>query len=262
MNKSSLIISLFLLIGLAACKSRKLATPQVVTPKDSVKTASAEDLLGFTIRNWTYFSSRIDVEYIPASTNPEEQDKKNFNVSIRMLKDSLVWISAGLFGIEGARVMINKDSMVVMNKLERNYKVYKQEAIAGFSDVPLTVSQIQNLVIGQPAYALKLYQIAMNTGSSLSIRFQQEKFNTSHIYNKQYFTIDTTLIKDRTTPNFAMARYSDYGVVNGHNFPLTNHMTISNGNKLTHVHMKFEDTDFETVQTFPFTIPSSYEKAQ
>ncbi len=259
MNKTSLIIAVLLFVGLSACKSRKnkIITPSIVNPVDSIiKTANAEDFLGFTIKDWQYFSSKIDVDY------RNGDDQKNVNVHIRMLKDSLVWISAGLFGIEAARVLINKDSMVVLNKLEKTYMVYKNEAISGFSDVPLTVGQIQNLIIGQPVYALKLYKIAMNNDARISIQYPQEKFITSHQYGKQFYTIDTTAINDRTTSNYAMARYQDYSVVNGHNFPLTTYLTASNGNKLIYIDMKFQDTDFETVVTFPFTIPSSYEKAQ
>jgi len=255
MNKISLI-TMSLIVLISACKSRKIVTPEVVnTAKDSaIKTASAEDLLGFTVKNWQYFSSKIDVEY------KNGDDKKNFNVNIRMLKDSLVWISAGLFGMEGVRVLINKDSMVVLNKLEKKYMVYKNDVISGFSDVPLTVSQIQNLILAHPVYALKLYEITRNNDLALAIQYQQEKFITSHLYKKQYYTIDTTSINDRTSRNYAMARYQDYSVVNGHNFPLTANLTASNGAKLIQIEMKFQDTDFETALSFPFSIPSSYEK--
>jgi hypothetical protein len=260
MNRLAIIVIAIFCTGMAACKSRKnkVVTPDVVTPAadSATRTASAEEMLGFTLKDWQYFSSKIDVDY----TNGD--DRKSINVNIRMLKDSLVWISAGLFGMEGVRVLINKDSMVVLNKLEKKYMVFRNEAIAGFSDVPLTVGQIQNLLIGRPVYALRLYEIAMNTGSRLSIQLTQEKFITSHSYVKQFYTIDTTAINDRTTRNYAIANYRDYSVVNGHNFPLSNTVTASNGDKLIKLEMKFQDTDFETALTFPFTIPSSYEKAK
>jgi hypothetical protein len=260
MNKIIFILSALLLFGASACKNRKnrVVQPDIVNPvKDSaVKVVTAEDLLGFTLKDWQYFSSKIDVEY------RNGEDKKNFNVNIRMLKDSLVWISAGLFGIEGVRVLINKDSMVVLNKIDKKYMVYKNEAISGLSDVPLTVGQIQNLIIAKPVYALKLYSIIANNDASVLIQYNQEKFATSHRYGKLFYTIDTTSVNDLTTRNYAMARYADYSVVNGHNFPLSAYITASNGSKLIQLDMKFEDTDFGTVVTFPFIIPSSYEKAQ
>jgi hypothetical protein len=260
MNRLAFIILGSFCILITACKSRKnkVVTPVVVKPvgDSTIKTASAEDILSFTLKDWQYFSSKIDVDY----TNGDES--KAVTVNIRMLRDSLVWISAGLFGIEGARVLINKDSMVVLNRIEKKYMVFKNEAVAGFSDVPLTVCQIQNLLIGRPVYALKLYDIAMNTDAGLSIQYTQEKFITSHRYIKQYYTIDTTSIRDRTTRNYAIANYRDYSVINGHNFPLSNTVTASNADKLIKLEMKFQDTDFETAVTFPFTIPSSYEKTK
>lgn len=257
MNRLFLLIPL-LALTVSACKSRKnrVETPVVVNPgTDSItKMASAQDLLGFTMKDWTYFSSKIDVDF------KNGDDSKNVTVNIRMLKDSLVWLSAGLFGLEGARVLINKDSMVILNKLNRNYMVYKNEAIAGFSDVPLTVTQIQNLILAKPVYALNLYQVLVNNNTALGIEYKQDKFITTHRYQKQFYTIDTTTVNDRTSMNYAMARYQEYAVIDGHNFPYKTFITASTGNKLVSIDMKFEDADFHSALTFPFSIPSSYEK--
>jgi hypothetical protein len=258
MNKTSLLISCILAICLMACKARKMAGPAIVKPNvdSTVKQATAQDLLGFTLKDWRYFSARIDIEY------QNGDNKQNFEAKIHMLKDSLVWISAGLFGIEGARVLVNTDSMVVLNRLNKNYSVYKNESVSGFSDVPLTVGQIQNLIIGQPAYALNLYKIMSNTDANISIAYKQEKFTTSHHYRKQFYTIDTTSIQDKTSRNYAMATYQDYTSVNNHNFPLSSYINASNQDKLIHISMKFKDVDFESPVSFSFNIPGSYERTK
>ncbi len=256
MNKLFFICLGLSIIGVSACKSRKNKIQPVIVPaQDSaIKTVTAEDLLQFTLKDWTYFSSKIDVAY------KNGDNEINADVHIRMLKDSLVWIRASII-VEGARILINKDSIVILDRLHKKYTVYHNQAIAGFSDVPLTVSQVQNLILAKPVYALKLYDILVNSDSRLDINYTQEKFTTSHHYGKQFYTIDTTMIKDRTTRNYAMARYQDYSLVNGHNFPLSTFVTASNGDKLINLELKFKDTDFETPLAFPFEIPSSYEKA-
>ncbi len=251
-------LSVMMCVVFFACKSRKKVTPQVVVPPtdSAMAVATAESILSFTLKDWKYFSSKIDIDY------RNGDDKKSITANIRMLKDSLVWISAGLFGIEGARILINKDSVVLMDRINKKYSVFRNEAISGFSDVPLTVTQVQNLIIAKPVFALKLYEITVNTDAVFGIDYEQEKFVTSHRYVKQFFTIDTTMIRDRTTPNFAMAKYQDYSVVNGHNFPMTSHVTATNGGKQVELDLKFQDVDFETEINFPFNIPSSFEKTR
>lgn len=243
-----------------ACKARKKnkSTPPVVkTIEDTTAVVTAESLLSGTIKNWTYFSAKIDVEF------RYDGDKKvNPNASIRMYKDSLIWISGGMFGIEAFRMLINRDSMVILNKLEKTYTIYKNTALHGISDIPLTVSQIQNLILGNPVYALKLYEIIRRNDQNVSIGCNQENFKTTHNFRKDFLTIDTTAIKDNKTPNFAEARYSEYTVVNTHNFPMYTFITATNGKKIYMLELKYSDPDFEEILTFPFTIPASYEKTK
>ncbi|QCK14358.1 hypothetical protein DCC35_06175 [Mangrovivirga cuniculi] len=50
-----------------------------------------------------------------------DASETNATVNIRVKKDSLIWMSLGsAIGIEGGRVLINRDSMVMMNRLEKN----------------------------------------------------------------------------------------------------------------------------------------------
>lgn len=261
LNKGFLLILLAVSV-LYACKGRRKKhreTPPVVRMEnDSMSAkASAADLLSSTLKTWTYFSAKIDVEL-----RYGEGKKFNPNASIRMYKDSLIWLSGGLFGIEGLRVLINKDSVVMINKLEKTYTVYKNNAFKGISDIPLTVTQLQNLIIAKPVYALELYEILLQNENRLAIAYNQEKFKTQHSFQKQFLTIDTTSIRDKSTPNFAEARYSEYSVVNGHNFPSFTFITATSGQKIYEIELRYSDTDFETALTFPFTIPASYEKTK
>lgn len=60
------------------------------------------------------FQAKVKVEY--EGTNGGDQATAN----IRMQKDSVIWISlTGLLGIEGFRLLVNKDSVHLMNKLNK-----------------------------------------------------------------------------------------------------------------------------------------------
>lgn len=258
-----LLTCLFIVVSLlSSCRSRKnkpVEVPVVHTPaKDSsAAPATAFSLLNGTLKEWTYFSSKIDVEF-----NYSDGKSMSPSASIRMYKDSLIWVSAGMFGFEGVRMLINKDSAVILNKLEKSYTVLHSGVFKDISNVPLSVSQLQNLLLARPAFALELYDLVQNNGALIKIQSIQDKFSLAHTYNQMYFTMDSTLLKDKTTPNFAEVFYSSYSVVNGHNFPAHTRIYASNGPQKYTIILRYSDMDYITEVQFPFTIPASYEKTK
>ncbi len=250
-NKSILIA--IGLLTFAACKPKKqiIAPPVVKTTQlDSGVNLTAETFIGPTLKDWTYFSAKINIKFTQnGSTTPVE-------AHLRMYKDSLIWISAG-YGLY--RILINNDSMVIMDKINTSYTVYDKASLAELMDAPLTVSQIQNILLGQPAFALKFYQITFAKDSSFQIDYIQEKFVTSHAFNKQVMTIDSTRIDDNLTTNYANAIYSSYSVIDSHNLPYTVKLFATSKNPIS-MEIEYSEPDFTTALTFPFTIPASYDK--
>lgn len=257
-NNSFLILIFALLVFSVSCKSRKLKKakgPEAVPElPDTASAASAGQLLGFTLKPWTFFSSKINAEV--------EADGKSFqpDATIRMYRDSLIWVSAGMYGIEGFRMLITKDSLVLLNKLQKTYSIFKNNLLSDISETPLTVTQIQNILLGRPVFALELYDIIQRGNDRIKIRFSQEKFQTFHSYNSKFYVIDTTTIADNITPNYAEALYENWLTIDQLNIPTKTRITASNGSKTFLLSMQYTDPDFRTELTFPFNIPSSYEK--
>lgn len=244
-----------------ACKSKKHYTAPVAVSKakDSVidkKINIAENLIAPTLKPWTFFSAKADINY---TMNDNSQ---GVGSNIRMYKDSLIWISVNLFGIEGARILINKDSMVLMDKIHKCYTVYNKSFIEELLGAPLTVRQLQNLIIAEPIYSLALYETVANTEQGLMIQLRQPKVSISHTYKKEFYTIDSTSIDDNTAPHFARVKYQNYANINNHNFPINNEITAYNGSNKIIITMAFEKPDFESILSFPFNIPASYEKCK
>ena len=78
--------------------------------------------------DFTTFSAKINVDYTAS-----DGKKYDVNANLRMYKDSAVWISiTAIFGIEGLRALITKDSVKILNKQDKVYKArsvaYLQEA--------------------------------------------------------------------------------------------------------------------------------------
>lgn len=242
-----------LMMTAAACRPKKniVAPPVVVVAKsDTASMMTADRLVGPTLKNWKYFQAKMDIEFTQNGSTTK------VDAHIRMYKDSLIWISAG-FGLY--RIMINNDSMVILDKLNTSYTVYDKKTLTELLNTPLNVSQLQNILLGQPAYALKLYELKFYKDSNFSILYNQEKFLTAHTFNRQVMTIDSSRIDDNLTTNYAVAHYESYSVVDGYNMPLKVKLNATSKNPIN-LNIDFSDPDFTTELTFPFNIPSSYDR--
>ncbi|MEI9910287.1 MAG: DUF4292 domain-containing protein [Bacteroidota bacterium] len=90
----------------------------------------------------------MDVDYVGG-----DGKKENVNATLRMYKDSVIWIAVtGLFGIEGLRAFITKDSIKVINKLDKIYTGRSVAYVQEVTGLPLDLASLQDLLIGNPVF--------------------------------------------------------------------------------------------------------------
>ena len=90
----------------------------------------------------------MDVDYVGG-----DGKKENANAILRMYKDSVIWIAVtGLFGIEGLRAYITKDSIRIINKLDKIYTGRSVAYVQEVSGLPLNLHSLQELLIGNPVF--------------------------------------------------------------------------------------------------------------
>ncbi len=118
------------IVALASCRStKKIQT--AISKKDTSATVTidgskADSMLFFrSLLNkidsnriqYTTFNGKVNVDY-----KSDDGKKYNVNATIRMYKDSAIWISANaILGIEAMRVLVTKDSVKLLDKLNKTY---------------------------------------------------------------------------------------------------------------------------------------------
>ena len=105
---------LLLLLSLAACDKRRVAraTEGGLPPK-----RSASALLADAERR-LYRPTTAELRGGARVQSPDLGDVK-FNLIVRMRQDSAFWFSLRKFGFEGARGLVTADSVIVLNRLQR-----------------------------------------------------------------------------------------------------------------------------------------------
>lgn len=72
---------------------------------------------------------------------------KNIPISgtVRIAYDSIIWISVTELGIEAARAKLTKDSLLLINKLEKEYYSFSYKRASAYLGLPLSFDFVQNL---------------------------------------------------------------------------------------------------------------------
>jgi Domain of unknown function (DUF4292) len=71
------------------------------------------------------------------------------NATIIWLRDSAVWIAARKFGLEAGRVLITKDSVLILNRLEKTYTARSITALQSEYNMPGDFDLLQHVVLAQ-----------------------------------------------------------------------------------------------------------------
>jgi hypothetical protein len=264
-------LSLVAIILFASCRStRKIQT--VVAPRDSTavtapKGMSHEDSMRFISEtyqgiknnyiNFNSFSSKIEVDYL-------DGDGKKYNVTahVRMIKDSVIWISVrAILGIEGLRAYITRDSVKLLDKQNNIYTARSVAYLQEVTALPLDLPSLQDLILGNPVFL----------DSNIISYTQSDKTITllsSGDFFKHLFTVDkeTRFAQSSKLDDLDEFRnrtcyiaYNDYEDKKDVNFATKRHITVTEKKSLD-IKLEFKQYDFNETLSFPFSIPKNYKR--
>lgn len=266
------IIVLIGIIGiLTSCRSTK-KIGSVISRRDSAQvqvvagSSAKNDSLVF-IRNtlsslgqnrltYNTFAAKVNIDYKDAAN-------KNYDVNaiVRMQKDSAIWISANaILGIEAIRALITKDSVKIIDKLNKTYTARSVDYLQEVTALPLDLKTIQDLLIGNPVFLdsnVVSYSRADNAIVLLSLGHWFKNLLTITESDKllQRSKLDDV---DMTHSRTAELTYTDYEAKKGVPFATKRRIYIAEKKKLD-IRLDFKQYDFNGEVSFPFSIPKNYD---
>jgi len=209
-------------------------------------------------------ANHIDFEYFLGKVKIDIADSKGKNTNatafVRIKRDSIMWISlTGALGIEGFRVLVTKDSVLVMDKLEKTYAARSVDYLQDIIKLPVDFNVLQNLIVGNPVYFPdNILSYKENGGSMMALSVGE--------FFKHMITIDTTnnsiihsklddvdVMRNRTCD----ITLGNYVMVQNRMFSNTRELTVTEKSKLDII-LDFKQVAFDEPRPFPFNIPKNY----
>jgi len=270
--RASVLASLSILLLFSSCKTTKKL---VDIPSVQVKLKGADVVQVFD----SVLAHQFEFSYLAAKATVDYTDKsgetQSFDVNMRMRRDSAIWISiTPLLGIEVARVIIDRDSLMIMDRVHKTFMARSYSYLEEMLKTTVTFEMIQAVVSGnyfpyqkadkiRSVYEEEPYVILSTLNKRRVKRVLEEKDPSKPVIQDFWidgnFRIAKSKITDDRLDRWVEATYKNFTEVGGRLFPNNLVVTISSSSP-TIIKIAYNKLTPEETFTMPFTVPEKYER--
>jgi hypothetical protein len=238
------------LIVLATGCSKKVVAPVVTAPKP---TLNIEEI------DFEYFHGKAKM--ILRDANKEREVK----ATIRVRKDSVIWMTFNVIGIQGGKALINKDSITIVSTVDKEYYVFDYRELSKRFNFNIDYNVIQSAMLGNSILPRQDDHEVVKESSMYLLKQQAGTVSVVDYVNAASMKIEKVELKEANSSNSLVINYSNFQPVGGKVFPYngTINLFYKTVSGLLNTTIIFEYSKAEVGDRelkFPFNIPKRYER--
>ncbi len=269
LNRPFILLLVFFIVS-SGCKTAK------DIEKTSLKKKSPQELLTKFWKNQVVFESMS----AKLSTKAVISNKRvDVSIKLRMKKDSAIWMSVSpALGIEIARVLITKDTIRYLNRLEKSYYIGSFDFFRNHTPIDINLASLQSILTGgangimekpesadystfKSAVQKGTYQLK-KTNKKKDKKGRDNKSHAEDFGNKIWLNpINYKLVKSelhtQKTNKKVISTYENFTEINGQLIPQKTSITMK-GEESISVTFDFYKIILNEPLNMPYTIPSKY----
>ncbi len=236
-------------ISFSACKTQKQGT-------GDLKKKSATALLK------KLKSNQIDFEWFTTKANVRYQDKytnQSFSSTIKVRKDSLIWLNVKKLGIEGGRALITPDSIFIINRLQREYYARDFGYLKRKYNIDVDFNTLQQLIVGNSIYHDLGKPKSAIAPPSYRLTTADDDMRNTYLLEPTTFLLQQMLLEDMThgrTIKMDFGSYKNQGsksIACARNIEMTSEETGA-----VKVSMSYSKIELNVPKTTPFSVSPRY----
>jgi hypothetical protein len=280
----SFFAALILLMSFSACHRQRqksklqAATDSVAVVQSDTLLTVKKDSIAIVKPNVEPEEIKVDIEsidfkYLTAkskiSFKSKDQDIDNANVTMRMRKDSVLWLQIVVGPIEVVRGLITRDSIQIIDRHNKNYYQYDFASLSQKFNFQLNFDLIQSILVGNMPIPKKAGQRFKKEKDYFMLSQEEGKISLENYIGEQNRRLKKLLVTEQPTKNSLTLDYEDFTQLNNYLFPYTSLIQLDYESKQDQQryqtvfrikHQKVELSDKSL--TFPFSIPAKYERKE
>jgi hypothetical protein len=187
---------------------------------------------------------------------------QQFNASIRVKKDSLIWMSLGMFGFEGARALITADSFRLINKLTSEYMVRDYTFIQSWILLPVNFEMLQQIIAGEKISINEKASIAAKEDSSYVLYLESDKLLEKIWVDTLNYTFKKILLKDKLLKQDMTITFEAYNSLGQKPFSYRRNITINRDGTIFKLNMEITKAHMDEELSFPFEVSEKYKRTE
>jgi len=249
MNKR---LSLLLLVSsffFIAC-SKKITGPSLTldTPKPSL------------------FIEEIDFEYMQGKARMvlrEANKEREVKANIRVRKDSVIWMTFSVIGLQGGKALINKDSLTIVSNVDKEYYVFDYEELSKHYNFDISYDVIQSAMLGNLIVDRQENDEVLPESSFFILKQLANSINIDNYINAASMKVEKIEMKESNSNNSLVINYSNFQPLGDKLFPYNGTINLfykaPSGSFNTTIIFEYNKAEVGGKELkFPFNIPKRY----
>lgn len=211
---------------------------------------------------------QIDFGYLHGKARlvfKDEKKEREVKAAIRIRKDSVIWMTFSVIGVQGGKALINKDSITIVSTVDKEYYVFDYEELSKRFNFKIDYSVIEAAMLGNLIKKNSTENEIGQEGERDKMIQKEGSVTIKSLINPIMRKIEYVELVEATTNNLLKIEYSNFQPLGDKNFAYNGVVNVFYktaagiiNNTITIEYNKAEVGDKEL--KFPFKIPQRYDR--
>ena len=181
-----------------------------------------------------------------------------------MRKDSVIWLNAKKLGVEAARIQITKDSIYIINRLDKNYIISDFKYIEDRYGLPANFETLQALLLGNPVVITMDNKTAETNDLNYVLKANNDQIENEYWLDGATFLLTEMNFKEQEQKRELSVQQSGYEDITAFGaFPKDRAILVeSRETGKISIAIEFSKIEINTAKSIKFKIPDHYERYQ
>ncbi|MBL0742322.1 DUF4292 domain-containing protein [Chryseolinea lacunae] len=210
----------------------------------------------------------IDFEYLHGKARMILRDAKKereVKANIRVRKDSVIWMTFSVIGVQGGKALINKDSITVVSNVDKEYYVFDYAELSKRYNFEINYDVIQAAMLGNLIKPRTDSDDILQESSFFILKQHANTVFVDNFINTASNKLEKVEMKESNSSNSLVINYSNFQPVGPELFPYNGTISLfyKTVSGLLNTTIVFEYNKAEVGDKelkFPFNIPKRYER--
>ena len=211
----------------------------------------------------------LDFNYLSTKSKVTFKDDNtalSFTATIRVKRDSVIWMSLSpALGIEAVRGLITRDSIYIINRLERTYSVLDFASLSRKFNFDIHYGLVQAMLLGDMPFGQQETDRIMKKGQNILIHQEQGNIAIDNYIDPEKMKTERVQLYETSSTNALTLLYSDFQPFPEFFFPYSSKIVLSyragSDQRTTLIDIDHGKAEIANAALqFPFNVPQKYDR--